>query len=81
MFSAEKEGYRANYGTYNESGLAVFREKGEEVECKYITWGGQIKDIVEIPDTKLALELDFSAFSDFAAYRSMEGVVILKLEN
>lgn len=70
IFSVDAMGYQVNYGTYNERGLYVFRETGEAVECKCITWEGEIKDMMEIPDTRLAIGLEFSAFSEIVAYGS-----------
>lgn len=68
LFSPAAAGYSVNYGTYSDAGLYVFRENGDSVECKCITWEGKIVDVVNIPDTRMAIELNFSAFTDFAAY-------------
>lgn len=81
LFSAEKEGYRANYGTYNQSGLFIFRETGEEIECKSVSWEGKIKDILEIEDTRLAVQLQFSVFPNFAAYQGNADIAVVKFEN
>ncbi len=68
LFSSAAAGYSVNYGTCSEAGLYVFRENGDSVDCKCITWEGEVMDIVNIPGTRLAIELNFSAFSDLAAY-------------
>lgn len=68
LFSPAEAGYSVNYGTNSDAGLYVFREKGDSVECKCITWEGEIVDVVNIPDVELAIKLNLSAFPDFVAY-------------
>lgn len=81
LFSAAEAGYFVNYGTYDNTGLYVFQEKGNSVECKYITWEGEIENIINIPDVNLAIELNFSVFSDFAAYHKGGEINIVQLTN
>lgn len=81
LFSATETGYFVNYGAYNDVGLYGFWEKGNSVECICITWKGKKEKIMDIPDVRLAIGLNFSAFSDFVAYYKEGQVNIIQLTN
>ena len=68
MFAALENGYNVNYGTYDGKGLYVFRENGNQAECKCLLWEGGTVDVMEFPDIRLAIDLRFNAFGDFKVY-------------
>lgn len=68
LFSASENGYRVNYGTYDEKGLYVFHENGNAAECKCLLWEGGMTEIMEFYDIRLAVDLKFNAFGNFKAY-------------
>lgn len=79
LFLAKENDYFANYGTYDKNGLYVFKENGTSIESKRVSWEGEIVNIKEIPNTELAVEIGFSAFSDYIAYCKDGTVQIQKL--